>query len=341
MTNQIIDLRSDTVTLPSPAMYQAMQQAELGDDVYGEDPTVNRLEALGAEMLGKEAALFVPSGTMGNLVSLLVHCGRGEEYIVGDKQHTYLYEAGGASAVGSIHPRVIPSQADGRLDPADIETAVRGDDPHYPRTRLISLENTHNRCGGRVLDLEYIHQVRAIADRHRVRLHCDGARLWNAAVALELSPAEVATPFDSLSVCLSKGLAAPIGSLVVGPQPFIAEARRARKVLGGGMRQAGIIAVAGMVALTEMIERLAEDHANAQRLAEGLTQRGYHLLHPVQTNIIYFEVPGDDDPNTRSARWHEQGLLMGRVYGRAFRAVTHYGIQADDIERALTILAEA
>lgn len=340
MTNQIIDLRSDTVTLPSPAMRRAMNEAPLGDDVYGEDPTVNQLESLAAELLDKEAALFVPSGTMGNLICLLVHCARGEEYIVGDKQHTYLSEAGGAAAVGSIHPRVLPSQPDGKLKLAAIEAAIRGDDVHYPRTRLVSLENTHNRGGGRVLDLAYIHQVRAIVERRALRLHCDGARLWNAAIALGLSPAEVAAPFDSLSVCLSKGLAAPVGSLVVGTRAFIAEARRARKLLGGGMRQAGIIAAAGIVALTEMIERLVDDQANALRLAEGLTSLGYSLLHPVETNIIYFEIPGDDNPDKRVARWRERGLLIGRVYGRSCRAVTHYGIEVEDIERTLTIMAE-
>lgn len=339
-TTQIIDLRSDTVTQPSPAMRRAMAEAPLGDDVYGEDPTVNRLEALVADLLGKEAAMLAPSGTMGNLSCLLAHCGRGEEYIVGSRQHTYLYEAGGAAAAGSIHPFVVPSQPDGTLALAAIEEAVRGDDPHYPRTRLISLENTHNRQGGRVLPLAYLQQVRAIADRHGLKLHCDGARMWNAAVALNLSPATLAGPFDSLSVCLSKGLAAPVGSLAVGSRDFIHEARRARKVLGGAMRQAGVIAAAGIVALTEMIERLAEDHANAHRLAEGLRSLGCELLHPIETNIVYFELPEGLDPVGQMTRWQAQGLLIGQIYGRSFRAVTHYGIETGHIERALAILAE-
>jgi threonine aldolase len=322
-------------------MRRAMADAPLGDDVYGEDPSVNRLEALAAELFGKEAALFVPSGTMGNLICLLVHCGRGEEYIVGDKQHTYLYEAGGSAALGSIHPQVIPSNDDGTLDLARLEAAIRGDDVHYPRTRLISLENTHNRVGGRVLNLAYIHQVRTIANRYGLNLHCDGARIWNAAVALRENLATLAQPFESLSVCLSKGLAAPVGSLVVGSRHLIAEARRARKVLGGGMRQVGVIAAAGIVALTEMIERLAEDHAHAQRLAEGLTSLGYRVTHPVETNIVIFESPDHRDPVIQTTSWRERGLLINPFGQGSFRAVTHYGLEAEDIERALKILAQA
>jgi threonine aldolase len=322
-------------------MRRAMAEAELGDDVYGEDPTVNRLEALAATLLGKEAALLVSSGTMGNLVSLLTHCQRGAEYIVGDKQHTYQSEAGGSAVVGGIHPRVIPTQADGSLALSDIENAIRPEDPHYGRTRLISLENTHNRQGGLPLSLDYIHQVRALANRYSLKLHCDGARLWNAAVALGQSPASLAAPFDSLSLCLSKGLAAPVGSIVVGPADFIFEARRARKLLGGAMRQAGVIAAAGVVALSEMIERLADDHTQAQRLAEGLQRLGFQPLHPVQTNIIYFKAPPGYEPDQLTAQWRERDLLIGRSYGHAFRAVTHYGIEAADIERTLTILAES
>lgn len=334
----IIDLRSDTVTLPSPAMRRAMSEAELGDDVYGEDPTVNRLEAMAAELLGKEAALFVASGTMGNLVSLLSHCPRGSSYITGSRQHTYLYEAGGSAAVGGIHSQVIATQPDGRLDLAEIEAEISPDDPHFTRTRLISLENTHNRQGGRVLPLDYLRQVRALADRHGLALHCDGARLWNAAVSLGENPATLAQLFDSVSVCLSKGLAAPVGSLVVGSREFIHEAYRARKVLGGAMRQAGVIAAAGIVALTEMIERLADDHAHAQQLAEGLERLGYKLLHPIETNIVYFELPAGQEPAEMEKRWQAAGLLIGHVYGRSFRAVTHYGIEAKDIEQALTIM---
>ncbi len=336
---KVIDLRSDTVTQPTPAMRRAMAEAPVGDDVYGEDPTVNHLEALVAELLGKEAALFVPSGTMGNLICLLVHCGRGDEYIVGDSQHTYLYEAGGASAVGGIHPRVLPNQPDGTLALGEIEAAIRPENVHFPRTKLIALENTHNRMGGRVLPPEYVRHVRALADRHNLRLHGDGARLWNAAVALGMEPAELAAPFDSLSVCLSKGLAAPVGSLVVGSRDFIAEARRARKLLGGGMRQAGVLAAAGIVALTEMIPRLAEDHDNARRLAEGLETLGYEVLHPVETNIVIFRQPDKRPSEERVAAWRERGLLVHALGNDTYRAVTHYGISTSDIRQALEIVA--
>ncbi len=336
---KVIDLRSDTVTQPTPAMRRAMAEAPVGDDVYGEDPTVNHLEALVAELLGKEAALFVPSGTMGNLICLLVHCGRGDEYIVGDSQHTYLYEAGGASAVGGIHPRVLPNQPDGTLALGEIEAAIRPENVHFPRTKLIALENTHNRMGGRVLPPEYVRHVRTLADRYNLRLHGDGARLWNAAVALGMEPAELAAPFDSLSVCLSKGLAAPVGSLVVGSRDFIAEARRARKLLGGGMRQAGVLAAAGIVALTEMIPRLAEDHDNARRLAEGLETLGYEVLHPVETNIVIFRQPDKRPSEERVAAWRERGLLVHALGNDTYRAVTHYGISTSDIRQALEIVA--
>lgn len=333
-----IDLRSDTVTTPTPAMRQAMAEAPVGDDVYGEDPTINSLEALTAELLGKEAAVYVPSGTMGNLSCILAHCQRGTEYIVGDSNHTYLFEAGGAAAVGGIHPRVIPNQHDGKLAPEDIVGAIRSDDEHYPRTRLISLENTHNRKGGRVLDLGYIRSVRAIADEHGLALHCDGARLWNAAIALGESPATLVNSFDSVSVCLSKGLAAPVGSLAAGSRDFIAEVRRNRKVLGGGMRQAGIIAAAGVVALTDMIERLADDHDNAARFASGITELGYHVTHPVETNIVIFEQPDERAPQERVAAWRQHGLRINPIGGAQYRAVTHYGIEQSDIDRAIEIM---
>ncbi|MDQ4078888.1 MAG: low-specificity L-threonine aldolase [Chloroflexota bacterium] len=336
----VIDLRSDTVTKPTPAMRHAMAEAEVGDDVYGEDPTVNRLEALTAELLGKEAALYVPSGTMGNLICQLVHCGRGEEVIVGDRAHTFLYEAGGSAAVGGIHPRTIRTNEDGTLPLEDVREAVRADNPHFPRTRLLILENTHNRMGGRVLPLDYLEQARALCDEVGIAMHCDGARLWNAAVASGTALAVVAAPFDSLSVCLSKGLAAPVGSVVVGDKAFVAEAHRARKVLGGGMRQAGVIAAAGIVALTEMQERLAEDHENAKRLAEGLENAGYRIPHVVETNLVIFEQPEEGmSPAERSAAWREQGLLISPIGGNRFRAVTHYGIESEDVERALAIVA--
>jgi len=338
---KVIDLRSDTVTLPTPAMRQAMFQAELGDDVYGEDPTVNRLQAMAAERLGKEAALFVPSGTMANLVCLLTHCARGDEAIMGHLAHTFLFEAGSSSAVGGIHPRTVPNQPDGTLDLADLEAAIR--DPHnehYPRSRLICLENTHNRCGGAVLPPAYMARVRALADRYGLAVHLDGARIFNAAVALGVEPSLLARDADSVSFCLSKGLSAPVGSLVCGPAEFIRQARRQRKMLGGGMRQAGVLAAAGIVALETMVDRLAEDHANARRLAEGLACLPGILLDParVVTNIVLFGLA----PDTLSAAEFVAGLAahgvrMGAVGPRQVRAVTHYGIEAQDIEYALAV----
>ena len=334
-----VDLRSDTVTLPTPAMRQAMFQADLGDDVYGEDPTVNRLEALAARRLGKEAAVFVPSGTMANLACLLAHCGRGDEAIMGHLAHTFLFEAGGSAAVGGIHPRTIPNQPDGTLDPADIEAAIRSPhNEHYPRTRLVCLENTHNRCSGAVLTPAYMKQIRTLVDRHGLALHLDGARIFDAAVALGVPTAELARDADSVSFCLSKGLAAPVGSLVCASEPFVARVRRQRKMLGGGMRQAGILAAAGIVALETMIERLADDHANARRLAEGLAQMPGILLDPerIQTNIVIFELSAQaPDPADFAAGLAARGVKVGTIGGRRLRAVTHYGIEAEDIEQAL------
>jgi threonine aldolase len=336
---KVVDLRSDTVTLPTPAMRQAMFEAELGDDVMGEDPTVNRLEAIAAERLGKEAALFVASGTMANLVCLLSHCRRGEEAIMGHMSHTFLFEAGGSAVVGGIHPRTVPNQAGGTLDLDDIEAAIRPtDNPHHPRSRLICLENTHNRCSGAVLTLQYMGQVRALADRHGLAIHLDGARIFNAAVALGVTAADVARDADSVSFCLSKGLSAPVGSLVCGPAEFVEEARRNRKLLGGGMRQAGVIAAAGIVALETMIDRLADDQANARRLAEGLAQLPGIVLDPaqVQSNIVIFSMaPGAPSPAELVAGMAPRGVKMGAIGGRRLRAVTHAGIDAADTEHAL------
>ncbi len=256
-----IDLRSDTVTKPTDAMRSAMASAEVGDDVYGEDPTVNRLEALAAEMLGKEAAVFVASGTMGNLISLLSHGARGDEVILGDNAHIFYYEQGGMAAVGGMHPRTVPNLTDGTMALDALEHAIRSEDEHFPYSRIIALENTHNRCGGRVLTADYTDAVGALAHAHGMVLHIDGARLWNAAVAQNVTPARLAAAADSVTCCLSKGLAAPVGSVIAGSEPFIRRARRNRKLLGGGMRQAGVIAAAGIVALAEMYDRLAEDHA--------------------------------------------------------------------------------
>jgi threonine aldolase len=335
----IVDLRSDTVTLPTPAMRQAISEAGLGDDVYGEDPTVNRLEALAAARLGKEAAVFVPSGTMGNLACLLAHCERGDEAIMGHMAHTFLFEAGSSSAVGGIHPHTVPNQPDGTLDLGDIEAAIRDpDNEHHPRTRLICLENTHNRCSGAVLSPDYMAQVRALADRYGLAIHLDGARLFNAAVALGVAPALLARDADSVTFCLSKGLSAPVGSLICGSTDFVRQARRQRKMLGGGMRQAGVLAAAGIVALETMVDRLAEDHANARRLAQGLASLPGLLLDPgqVHTNIVIFALASDAMSAPEFARrLAARGVKVGAIGGQRIRAVTHYGIEPEDIEYAL------
>jgi threonine aldolase len=338
---QFIDLRSDTVTLPTPAMREAMFNSQVGDDVLGEDPTVNKLQAMSAARVGKEAALFVASGTMGNLVSLLTHCQRGDEIIVGDRAHLFLYEAGGASALGGIHSRQVTNQADGRLDLAQIEAAIRPDNAHFPRTRLICLENTHNRCGGACLTPDYMRQVRELADRYDLGIHLDGARVFNAAVALGVDVKELTLYADSVSFCLSKGLSAPVGSLVCGAADFISRAHRTRKVVGGGMRQAGVIAASGIVALEHMVDRLAEDHAHARRLAEGLADTPGVILDAgqVQTNIVIFELqPGAMSTAEFCQRLAEEGIKMSPIEGRRIRAVTHYGIEADHIEQALVAI---
>ncbi len=332
-----IDLRSDTVTHPTPAMREAMYRAEVGDDVFGEDPTVRRLEEMAAERMGKEAALFVASGTMGNLVALLTHCGRGDEVILGDRSHTFFYEQGGMAALGGITPRPIPNQPDGTLRLEDIRAAIRSENVHYPRTRLICLENTHNLCDGAPLTAEYTAAVAALARQHGLRVHLDGARIFNAAAALGCDVRDLVREVDSVMFCLSKGLCAPVGSVLCGSADFIYEARRARKVVGGGMRQAGILAAAGIVALEQMTDRLAEDHARARRLAEGLAQIPGVRVGPVYTNIFYFWL--DDGvalaPQEFLRRLREQGVLvLGREDGR-FRAVTHYWITDEDIEATL------
>jgi threonine aldolase len=338
-----IDLRSDTVTLPTPAMREAVYRAELGDDVFGEDPTTNRLEEMSAERMGKEAALLVVSGTMGNLVCTLTHCRRGEEVILGDRSHTFLYEAGGMSTLGGIHPHTISNQPDGTMRLEDIEGAIRGDNVHFPRTRLICLENTHNRCYGSALTSEYIDSVSALAKEHGLSVHLDGARIFNAAVALGVDVKELTANVDSLSFCLSKGLSAPVGSVVCGSSEFIAEARRARKVLGGGMRQTGVIAAAGIKALEEMVDRLAEDHKNARRLAEGIASiSGLSIeLANVQTNIIYFELDeGRMTPMELVTELNKKEVKLLSVGARRLRAVTHYGISAGDIDLTVKALGE-
>lgn len=334
---KIIDLRSDTVTQPTPAMREAMYQAEVGDDVFGEDPTINRLEQMAAERLGKEAALFVVSGTMGNLVALLTHCGRGDEVILGDRCHTFLFEQGGMAALGGIMPHLIPNQPDGTLRLENIERAIREDDAHFPRTRLVCLENTHNMCNGTPLTAEYTAQVTRLAHVHSLRVHLDGARIFNAAAALGVDARELVRDVDSVMFCLSKGLCAPVGSLLCGSADFIAEARRTRKVVGGGMRQAGVLAAAGVVALKEIVPRLGEDHVRARRLAKGLAEIPGVGVAPVTTNILYFWLTEKVLKTQEQvvAELAEQGvLLLGRLEGR-FRAVTHYWISDADIETTI------
>ncbi len=337
---RIVDLRSDTITQPTPAMRRAMAEAEVGDDVFGEDPTVNRLEAMAAERLGKEAALFVASGTMGNLVSLLAQCGRGDEVILGDQAHTFFYEQGGIAALGGIHPRPLPNQPDGMLDLAQIEAAIRPDNVHFPRTRLIALENTHNRCFGSPLTVEYMRAVGELARRHGLKVHVDGARLFNAAIALGVEARDLVADADSVTFCLSKGLAAPVGSVVCGTREFIAEARRARKVVGGGMRQAGVLAAAGIVALTEMVDRLADDHAHARRLAEGLADIPGLSVDPgrVRTNIVYFAITDRMTAQELAAQLSAEGVRVLPMGPRQLRAVTNYHVSADDIEYTLGVL---
>lgn len=333
---KIIDMRSDTVTKPTEEMRQAMAMAEVGDDVYGEDPTINRLQEMAAEMLGKEAGLFVPSGTMGNLLSVLNVCGRGDEVIMGNLGHTFLFEAGGISALGGVFPNTIPNQADGSLLLSDIEGAIRPDDIHDPITRMVILENTHNRCGGTVLTREYTQAVADLAHKHQLHLHLDGARIFNAAAALGVDAAQLTAPVDSVTFCLSKGLCAPVGSVVCGSKEFIKQGLRTRKVLGGGMRQAGVLAAAGIIALEKLSLRLHEDHERASRLAEGLAKIPgirFELGMP-QTNMVFPSLTDEINLSTRDVvrKLAELGVKLGAVASRRFRLVTHYWITDEDIE---------
>ena len=336
-----IDLRSDTVSWPTPAMREAMAHAQVGDDVWGDDPTVKRLQEMAAERTGKQAALFVPSGTMANLVSALAHCGRGDELILGDQSHTFRYEAGGISAVGSIHPHTLRNHPDGTIALEDVEAAIRpAGNPHFPRTAAIFVENTHNICGGAAIPPSYFRALRHLADRHGIAIHLDGARIFNAAIALGCSVTDITQHVDTVSFCLSKGLCAPVGSLVCGPANLIDRANRMRKVLGGGMRQAGIIAAAGIVALDQMADRLADDHRNARRLAEGLAQiRGIEIdPASVQTNLVFFGLSADIpiDPQRLIQRLDmEHNVKIGSRGGRRFRVVTHYWITPERVELAI------
>jgi threonine aldolase len=340
-TARRVDLRSDTVTQPSPAMREAMARAEVGDDVYGEDPTVNRLEEIAAETLGKEAALFVPAGTMGNAIAILVHCQRGDEVLAGDRAHIFLYEVGGAARLNGSPIRAIPTLSDGTLNREKLAGSFFGDDVHEARTGLLCLENTHNMCGGRVIAPETLRELAAPARARNLPVHMDGARIFNAAIALGVPVSELAAEVDSVMFCLSKGLSAPVGSMLVGSSDFIAEARRMRKLLGGGMRQAGIIAAAGIVALNEMVERLAEDHANARKLADGLAHIPGVAVDPatVESNMVFFGAADGDNARLVEAVAGHGLLFSGSDDGR-IRAVTHYGIAAEDIDTALGIVSQ-
>lgn len=328
------DFRSDTVTRPSAGMRAAMASAQVGDDVFGDDPTVKRLEARVAELIGKEAGIFVPSGTQSNLIALMVHCERGDEYIVGQQAHCYRWEAGGAAVLGSIQPQPIDNAPDGTLPLAGIEAAIKPDDPHFARTRLLALENT---IGGKILPADYVQAATALAKEHGLSCHLDGARLLNAAVALGAAPAQLAQPFDTVSVCLSKGLGAPVGSVLVGTKAAIARARRWRKMLGGGMRQAGILAAAGSYALDHNVERLALDHANARTLAEGLARLPGLAVNPPDTNIVFVEVEASIAP-AFSAHLAQHGIGVVSTYGSTRqRWVTHLDVDAQAVEEALAV----
>jgi len=340
-----IDLRSDTVTLPTDEMREAMARAELGDDVYGEDPTVNRLERIAAEVVGKEAAMLVPSGTMGNLAAMLTHCPRGTKAFLGDQAHTYLYEAGGAAALGGIVMTPIRNTPDGELDLEQLrEELERPADVHFAQPGLIALENTHNLCSGAPVELSHMATVAELARQHRIPVHLDGARLFNAALALETTAARVAESADTVSFCLSKGLAAPVGSILCGSADFIARARRIRKALGGGMRQAGVLAAAGIVALERMVDRLAEDHSNARALAQGFgLVAGINVRAAKRrTNIVIFDVDGDAAHAAKFAEaMRERDVLISARGPVTFRVVTHYGIARRDIDRAVAAASEA
>ena len=341
---EYIDLRSDTVTKPTPEMREAMAEAEVGDDVFGDDPTVNHLEGLAAVMLGKEAALFIPSGTMGNLIALLVHCQRGDEVIVGNRSHIYLNEAGGMSALGGIQPRPVQNQPDGTLALEDILASIRTEDIHHPITRLICLENTQNVCGGIPLSLEYTRQVSELAHSNNLLLHIDGARIFNAAVAQNISVQKLVEPADSVMFCLSKGLASPIGSIVLGTRKFITRARHLRKMLGGGMRQVGVVAAAGIISLERMTKRLEEDHARAKKMAEGLRQVNGLIVDSDSpyTNMVYLNIAEDAGINLFQLGEHLKnlGVLVDADNAKRLRLVTHYGVDDTAVEKAISAFRE-
>ncbi len=339
----VADFRSDTVTWPTPAMREAMATAPIGDDVYGEDPTINELEALASAKVGKEAGLFVASGTMGNLAAIISHAGRGDQAIVGKDAHTFRAEAGGMSALGGVVPMPLETDFEGKMNLQEIESAIIKDDPHHAQTRLILLENSFAKKNGAPLGKAYFIDIRQIADRHGLNVHLDGARLFNATTALGIEPTELTRHVDSVTFCLSKGLCAPVGSVLCGSKPFIHQARRARKILGGGMRQAGILAAAGIIALTDMIERLPEDHAKARQLADGLSQiSGIKVdLDSIRTNFVFFNLADEVMMSTteiRNGLQQEANILIDESGFRQFRAVTHYWVGMEDVQNLLSVL---
>ncbi|QDG53464.1 low-specificity L-threonine aldolase [Persicimonas caeni] len=325
----MIDLRSDTVTRPTPEMRRAMAEAPVGDDVFGDDPTVHELEALAADTLGKEAALFVASGTMSNLCAIMTHCGRGDEYIVGQNAHTYRYEGGGAAVLGSVQPQPIENAPDGSIPVDKIEAAIKPDALVFAKTRLVCLENT---IGGKVIGPEYVDEVADVVARHGLAFHLDGARLFNAAVALGVGAGELARPFDTVSICLSKGLGAPVGSVLCGPADFIERARRWRKVLGGGWRQAGVLAAAGIIALRDHVDSLADDHEHARLLADGLTRAGFEVDGP-HTNTLFVTI--DARAQDEIADFMLERGVQIYVRGPVLRLVTHRDLARSDIEKVV------
>ena len=338
-----IDLRSDTLTQPTKNMRKAMTEAEVGDDVFGEDPTVNRLEKIAADRMGKESAVFVPSGTMGNLISMLSHCNRGDEIILGDQSHIFLNEVGGIAALGGIHPHIIPNEPDGTLNLDTVEKKIRTSDLHYPPTRLIALENTHNYCMGSPIGPEYIQQASDLAKRYGLQIHVDGARIFNAAVALEIDVKDLVREVDSVMFCLSKGLSAPVGSLVCGNKKFINKARKWRKMVGGGMRQSGHLAAAGIIALNDLVDELKKDHFKTQVLAKGLARLNGIALDPelVKTNIIFFNLKHPTlNPDTFLEKLETQGIKMLAIESGVFRAVLHREISEPQIERVICVSEE-
>lgn len=335
-----IDLRSDTVTQPTPEMREAMSKAPVGDDVFGEDPTINKLQDMAAQMTGKEAGLLVPSGTMGNLSAILAHCGRGDEVVMGARAHTFLYEGGGISALGGVHSRQIMEQIDGSLALTDLADSIRPDDDHQPATRLIEIENTHNRCGGTYQTPEYMRALVDFAHERGLVVHMDGARVFNASAAQGMDVKALTGPVDSVTFCLSKGLSAPVGSVLCGSAEFIGKARRIRKHLGGGMRQAGVLAAAGIVALEKMVDRLSEDHARARRLADGLREIPGLVLDEGSpaTNMIFMDLAEDVQMTAGDvfASMKERGVLVGVTGERRFRLVLHYWVDDAGAEKAVS-----